>query len=284
MATQIRSSHEVHDAEFEAPDGTEIHYSVTRPAGSASRVIVLVHGFADHGERYRELIDDLAAHGAVVYAYDQRGNGRSGGQRGHVMHYQELVDELDAMLKIAYDAEPGIERVIYAHSTGAILALTYLYGHPSAADRVILSAPCLMLVFQAPAAKVMIGKLFSAVLPKVSLQAGFDPASVSRDPYVVAANKDDELVTQAISTRFYTEVYGKAMPAALARIEELKLPALVLQGTGDRLVAPAVADEFEKRVPNATVIRYEGGYHESHNDLQRTQVFADIEGWLADKV
>src|SRR5258708_12931530 len=115
MATQIRSSHEVHDAEFEAPDGTEIHYSVTRPAGSASRVIVLVHGFADHGERYRELIDDLAAHGAVVYAYDQRGNGRSGGQRGPVMHSQALVSELDAMLQLAHHPQPRLTPPTYAH-------------------------------------------------------------------------------------------------------------------------------------------------------------------------
>jgi alpha-beta hydrolase superfamily lysophospholipase len=283
MATEIKSSHEVHEAEFEAPDGTDIHYSVTRPAGPAQRVIVLIHGFADHGERYRELIDHLAAQGAVVYAYDQRGNGRSGGQRGHLMRYQELVDELDAFLKIAYAAEPAIERVIYAHSTGAILALTYLYDHPDAADRVILSAPCLILVFEAPAAKVFMGKVFSRILPKVTLQAGFDPGAVSRDPAIVEANKEDELVTQAISTRFYTEVYGKAMPAALARIEELKLPTLVLQGTGDLLVSPRVADEFESRVPNATVIRYEGGYHESHNDIQRQQVFADIDTWLAQK-
>jgi alpha-beta hydrolase superfamily lysophospholipase len=217
----------------------------------------------------------------VVYAYDQRGNGRSGGQRGHVMRYQELVDELDAFLKLAYAAEPGIERVIYAHSTGAILALTYLYDHPEAADRVILSAPCLILTFEAPAAKVFIGKVFSSILPKVTLQAGFDPGSVSRDPVVVEANKTDELVTQAISTRFYTEVYGKAMPAALARIEELKLPTLVIQGTGDLLVSPKVADEFEKRVPNATIKRYEGGYHESHNDIQREQVFVDVDAWLA---
>jgi alpha-beta hydrolase superfamily lysophospholipase len=281
MATQIKSSFEVQEAEFQAADGTEIHYSVTRPSGAANRVVVLVHGFADHGERYRELIDHLADHGAVVYAYDQRGNGRSGGQRGHVMRYQELVDELDAFLKLVYAAEPGVERIIYAHSTGAILALTYLYDHPEAADRVILSAPCLILTFQAPAAKVFIGKVLSAVLPKVSLQAGFDPGSVSRDPAVVEANKKDELVTQAISTRFYTEVYGKAMPAALARIEELKLPTLVIQGTGDLLVSPKVADEFEKRVPNATIKRYEGGYHESHNDVQRDQVFVDLDAWLS---
>ena len=129
-----------------------------------------------------------------------------------------------------------------AHSTGAILALTYLYDHPEAADRVILSAPCLILTFEAPAAKVFIGKVFSSILPKVTLQAGFDPGSVSRDPAVVEANKKDELVTQAISTRFYTEVYGKAMPAALARIEELKLPTLVIQGTRDLLVSPKVAE------------------------------------------
>jgi alpha-beta hydrolase superfamily lysophospholipase len=281
MATEIKSSFEVREAEFNAPDGTEIHYSVTRPAGPAQRLIVLIHGFADHGGRYRELIDHLAAHGAAVYAYDQRGNGRSGGQRGHVMRYQELVDELEAFLRLTYAAEPGIERVIYAHSTGAILALTYLYDHPDAADRVILSAPCLILTYQAPAAKVFMGKLFSSVLPKLTLQAGFDPGWVSRDPAIVEANKEDELVTQAISTRFFTEVYGKAMPAALARIEDLKLPTLVIQGTGDLLVSPKVSDEFEKRVPNATVKRYEGGYHESHNDVQRDQVFVDLDAWLS---
>jgi alpha-beta hydrolase superfamily lysophospholipase len=283
MATQTSSTPDVQTASFETADGYKIHYSVTRPAGAAKRLVVILHGFADHSERYRELIDHLAGQGAVVFAYDQRGNGESEGQRGHLMRYQELVDELDAFLKIAYAAEPGLERVIYAHSTGAILALTYLFGHPEAADRLVLSAPCLILTFQAPAAKVLIGKAFSALLPKVTLQAGFDPGSVSRDPAIVAANKADPLVTQAISTRFYTEVYGKAMSGALHRIEQVTLPTLVLQGSADRLVSPSVADEFEKRVPAAKIIRYDGGYHESHNDIHRQQVFSDVDAWLSAK-
>ena len=281
MATQTTSSFDVQTASFQTTDGFKIHYSVTRPAGAALRLVVILHGFADHSERYRQLIEHLASQGAVVYAYDMRGNGQSDGQRGHVMRYQELVDELDAFLKIAYAAEPGLERVIYAHSTGAILALTYVYNHPDAADRLILSAPCLILTVAAPAAKVFIGKVFSSVLPKVTLQAGFDPGAVSRDPAVVEANKEDPLVTQAITTRFYTEVYGKAMPAAFKRIEDDKLPTLVIQGTGDKLVSPTVADEFERRVPSAGIRRYEGGYHESHNDIQREEVFADVDAWLS---
>jgi alpha-beta hydrolase superfamily lysophospholipase len=281
MATEIKSSFEVQQASFQTADGHQIHYSVTRPAGTAKRLIVILHGFADHSERYRTLIDHLAGQGAVVFAYDMRGNGRSDGPRGHVLRYQELVDELDAFLKIAYAAEPGVERVLYAHSTGAILGLTYLYDHPGAVDRLILSAPCLMLTYEAPAMKVMIGKVFSSLIPKMTLQAGFDPGSVSRDEKAVEANKADPLVTQAISTRFYTEVYGKAMPAALRRIEDVKLPTLVLQGTADQLVSPRVADEFERRVPSAEIKRYEGGYHESHNDIQHEEVFADIDAWLA---
>jgi alpha-beta hydrolase superfamily lysophospholipase len=282
MATQTGSTPDLQTASFETADGYKIHYTVTRPAGAAKRLVVILHGFADHSERYRELIDHLADRGAVVFAYDQRGNGESEGQRGHLMRYQDLVDELDAFLKIAYAAEPGLERVIYAHSTGAILALTDLYEHPDAADRLVLSSPCLILTFQAPAAKVLIGKAFSALLPRVSLDAGFDPGSVSRDPAIVESNRADPLVTQAISTRFYTEVYGKAMPAALRGIEQISVPTLVLQGTGDQLVSPAVADEFEKRVPQAEVIRYEGGYHESHNDIHRQQVFSDVDAWLSE--
>jgi alpha-beta hydrolase superfamily lysophospholipase len=281
MAAETGSTPDLQTTSFQTADGYRIHYSVTRPVGVAKRLVVILHGFADHSERYRELIDHLAGQGAVVFAYDMRGNGESEGQRGHVMRYQELVDELDEFLKIAYAAEPGLERVIFAHSTGAILALTYLYKNPQAADRLILSGPCLILTFEAPAAKVMIGKVVSALLPRVTLHAGFDPRSLSRDPAVVEANKADPLVTQAISARFYAEVYGKAMPAALRGIEQLNLPTLVLQGTEDRLVSPAVADEFERRVPAADVIRYSGGYHESHNDTHRQQVFSDIDGWLS---
>jgi alpha-beta hydrolase superfamily lysophospholipase len=266
---------------FLTKDGLRIHYNVWRPAGTAKRLVILIHGFADHVDRYRYLVPHLVKHGAVVYGYDQRGNGKSEGQRGHVMGYAELVDELDTFVKLATRRERGLRRVMYAHSTGAILGLTYLYDHPHAVDAVVLSAPCLILTFEAPAWKKFVGRSLSSIVPKFTMQAGFDASVLSRDEDAVAANRNDPLVTQALSSRFYTEVYLVAMPATLGRIEELKVPYLLLQGTEDKLVSPAVADEFERRATAPGVIkRYEGGYHESHNDIHREQVFADIEAWL----
>lgn len=266
---------------FKTADGLSIYCAVWRPAGKAKRMVILVHGFADHLGRYSYLIPDLVANGAVVYAYDQRGAGKSAGKRGHVVAYQQLVDELDQFVRLATEAEPDLPRVIYAHSTGAILALTYLYEHPDAVDGVVLSAPCLILTADAPAWKTAVGRALSRIAPSFTMQAGFEPETVSRDEKVVAANKADPLVTQAITARFFTEVYLNALSNAFARVEDLKVPYLLLQGTADKLVSPRVADEFENRATAPGVIkRYEGGFHESHNDIQRDEVFADVEAWL----
>lgn len=273
-------------ADFRAPDGTRLHYAVSRnPAVEPVRDVILVHGFADHGGRYTTLIPRLCQGGAVVYALDLRGNGLSEGQRGHVMSYREMVDDLAGFVALVKARDSNGERVLFAHSTGSIFAIHYLLDKPDAVDRVVLSSPCLRLAYDAPAWKTTAGRLMANVIPKLSMQAGFDPGAVSRDPDVVAANERDPLVTQALTARFYSEVYLKAMPAAMAAIERLRTPMLVLVGTGDKLVSPTVGDEFERRAQAPCVVkRYEGAYHETYNDLDRERVFADLDAWLASPV
>jgi alpha-beta hydrolase superfamily lysophospholipase len=280
--TEAATRLEEHEGTFQTRDGLDLYYVARRdPAVKPERLVMTVHGFADHSGRMPFLVEHLCRRGAVVYSYDQRGSGRSPGQRGHIMAYRELGEDLDAFLTLAHDAEPGLERVLFGHSTGGILALLFAIDHPQRMDRLVLSAPALILAYQAPAWKDLAGKLMASIRPTLSLNAGFPPESVSRDEAVVAVNKADPLVTQAISTRFYREVYLQAAPAALARLEEVRVPSLTLQGLGDRLVSPRVADEIEARVTAPhTVKRYPGAYHETFNDLDREQVFADLDAWL----
>ncbi|MFY9616061.1 MAG: alpha/beta fold hydrolase [Candidatus Dormiibacterota bacterium] len=266
---------------FQVSDGLRLHYDVWRPEGEARRLVILVHGFADHSGRFSYLVPHLVARGAVVYAYDQRGQGRSPGKTGHVSNFQRLVDDLDEFVQLATEREAGMPHFLYAHSTGAIAALHYLYEHPLAVEGAVLSSPCLMLTFEPPGWKNTLGRTIGSVVPGFTMQAGFEPGTISRDEQVVADNKVDPLVSQKMTARFYTEVYLKAMPAALARIEQLQTPYLVLQGTEDRLVSPRVADEFEQRAAaHGIVKRYEGGFHESHNDIHREEVFADVDAWI----
>ena len=280
--TQSVTKLEEREGTFKTRDGLDLYYVSRRdPSTPPKRLVVTIHGFADHSGRLPFLVEHLARRGAVVYSYDQRGNGKSPGQRGHIMAYRELGEDFEAFLSLATEAEPGLERVVFGHSTGGILAMLFAIDHPDRMDRLILSAPALILTYQPPKWKELMGKTLSSVLPKVSLNAGFDPGAVSRDADVVAANRADTLVTQAISTRFYHEVYDTAAPTALSRIEQLRVPTLVIQGTGDKLVSPRVADEFERRATGPLVVRrYDGAYHETFNDTGREEVFADIDAWL----
>jgi alpha-beta hydrolase superfamily lysophospholipase len=268
--------------EFRGAGGLRLFFRrFQTPGVEPRRLVVLVHGFADHSGRYGDLVQHLAGRGAVVYAYDQRGSGLSEGQRGHVMDYRELLDDLARFVDLAEQREPGLERVLYAHSTGAIAGFDYALEHPDKLDRIILSAPALILKVRPPGWKVAVGKGLAGIAPRVSLKAGFDTRHVSRDVDHVLRTMKDPLVSQAISTRFYREVYLRAAPAALARIEALRVPFLYLHGDADQLVSSDVADEFRRRaqVPGEVHV-YPGAYHETFADVNREEVFADIDAWL----
>ena len=67
-----------------------------------------------------------------------------------------------------------------------------------------------------------------------------------------------------------------------AHAADLTLPLLIVHGTDDNIAAPEGSRQFISRVtyPDATLLEYDGGYHELLNDLVKAQVLSDIENWL----
>ena len=62
------------------------------------------------------------------------------------------------------------------------------------------------------------------------------------------------------------------LAAVLRSVDSTQIWSVNVEGTRD----------FFTRVqqPDKKMIIYEGGYHESHNDIHYQQVVADIEAWL----
>jgi alpha-beta hydrolase superfamily lysophospholipase len=81
--------------ELRAADGTALHWRAW-PAEDSERagVVGLLHGGAEHVERYPELVSALNDAGFDVYALDLRGHGRSGGTPGHVNRFAEFDSDL----------------------------------------------------------------------------------------------------------------------------------------------------------------------------------------------
>jgi alpha-beta hydrolase superfamily lysophospholipase len=76
--------------------------------------------------------------------------------------------------------------------------------------------------------------------------------------------------------------FSAAAEWAMTHAAEFKPPLLMIHGDSDNVVNVSASRSFFAQVPHEDkkLIGYEGGAHESHNDIHREQVINDIEQWL----
>jgi|WetSurMetagenome_2_1015567.scaffolds.fasta_scaffold64431_2 acylglycerol lipase len=266
---------------FEVKDNLSLYYQVWRPPQPPRAVVAIIHGLADHSGRFGHLGNYLAARGCAVYAYDQRGHGRSGGRRCYTNSFADYTDDLERFLdKLNHEL---YRRPVFllGHSMGGTIALTYSARHQHGLAGLLVSGP---LIKPGPASRsplLPLAGLLSALLPKAGTVI-LSSAAISRDNNVIDAYVHDPLVYRGkIPARTGIELLkaGKALPAAAPGLE---LPILIMHGTADRL-----SDSGGSRLlfanlgaKDKTLKLYEGFYHEILNEPGQAGVFKDIEEWL----
>ena len=267
--------------ELRAADGVRLHYR-SWPAPVEHAVVLVSHGLGEHGGRYQALARDLAEHGITSHAIDHRGHGHSGGARGHVDRFDAYVRDFETFrARIAKEHSPGTPLFLLGHSLGGLIAIHHLLEHPEAGYRgAVLSAPLVGIAVQAPRWKVALSGLFSRVLPWLPFHNAIDTAMLSTAPGYQEAYRADRLLHNTITPRLYTEML-RAIDAAFAGPDRIRIPLLVLAPTADRVVRPEAVARFASACPGEVEVRrYEGFQHESLNEKDRHHAVADVAEWL----
>lgn len=99
-------------------------------------VVQLVHGMAEHIDRYDEFARYLASHGFAVCGHDHIGHGGSvedSSQLGHMPMKSGadiLIADVDSLRKVASSRYPDLPYFIFGHSMGSFVTRCYLarYG------------------------------------------------------------------------------------------------------------------------------------------------------------
>ncbi|MEK7918423.1 lysophospholipase [Burkholderia contaminans] len=267
-------------------DGLELA-SYRWPAGDGTAppraTIALVHGLAEHAGRYAALAGRLNAAGIDVLAIDLRGHGQSPGKRAWVERFDGYLNDADAL--VAEAARGNSPLFLMGHSMGGAVAALYAIeraptrGH--ALTGLVLSSPALAPGRDVPRWMLAVSRVISRVWPTFPA-IKIDAALLSRDPAIVAANRADPLVHHgAVPARTGAEILD-----AMARIESgrggLRVPVLVYHGTEDELTEPDGSRAFGAHVgsPDRTLTLYEGGFHETMNDLERDRVIDALIAWI----
>jgi len=270
--------------QFTGAHGEEMFFQSWRPEDSPHATLVVVHGLSDHCNRYMNLVNGLVPRGIVMYGFDQLGHGRSPGSRGHIDNFREYREDLHMFIQLVASTESENPLFLMGHSMGGLIVLDYGLHYPQGMNGVIASAPHLGDPAVSPVV-ITLGRLLSGVWPGLTRNAGLDDNAVSRDPAVVQAYQDDPLVHGKGTPRLSTEL-SAAVANTQANATNFQPPLLIYHGSADELTSPEASRRFYDQVTstNKRYISYEGGYHESHNDLHKERVIVDIGQWIEEEI
>lgn len=261
-------------------EGTEFHGFRSDPQGDIKAVICLVHGMGEHSGRYLHVADFFNRSGYAFIALDNRGHGKSGGKRGHTPDYETLMNDVSAFLSQAASCYPGKKLFLYGHSMGGNLVLNYGIRRSSEVAGIIASAPYLTLAFDPPKWKTGLASVVNGLLPGLTQPTGLDASHLSVDPEVVAAYRKDPLVHDKMSVAFFMNVHF-AGPYAIDKAADIKVPALVLHGTGDKITAHKGSEAFVRNSGGKSELKlWPGLYHEIHNEPNKGEVLEFILHWI----
>ncbi len=256
---------------FEGSEGS-VFYHLWEPDGRAERIVILVHGYAEHGGRYAHVAERLCGSGAAVYAPDHIGHGRSSGERALISDFEHVVDDLRSLLELAQQRFGPIPPIMIGHSMGGLLTARYAERYPETlAGAGFLGA--------------VIGDWNWArevlALPELPRESS-DPAGMSRDPETVRAYAEDPLVYHGGYKRALLEAEMAALDRFNREIDRLTMPILFLHGDADPFVPVETSLQAAWAMPSRekTIKVYPEARHELVNELNREEVISDIEDFV----
>lgn len=127
-------------------DNRKLHYEAYEKKLSRGSIVIL-HGFTETAEKFRELSYYFLKAGYSVFAPDMEGHGKS-----HRTSQKAEKVEIDSFDTYKKDLEFFIDTVvkpsakdgnifIYSHSLGSTVALLYLIDNPRTVKKAVLSSP-----------------------------------------------------------------------------------------------------------------------------------------------
>lgn len=268
---------------FSAKDGLRLFWRSAAPDGAARAWVGIVHGYGDHSGRYAWVIEQLAASGLGVMAFDYRGHGRADGRRADCLAWDDYLGDLAAFSAKLESAAQGLPVFLLAHSHGGLMATHFAAGRPPPSLKgLVLSAPFYRLAFEPPALKLFGARLIRGLLPGLHLSNELKLEDLSRDADWQKRSAEDPLYLRVTTPRWFFAC-ADAQARLAGKGASITLPLFVLAGTADRIASMPAARAFFDTVASAdkTWKDYPDFRHEVLCELEKERPMADIVTWIS---
>jgi alpha-beta hydrolase superfamily lysophospholipase len=243
---------------------------------AARAALIVVHGIAEHGERYRHVMQALAAKGIACFVYDQQGHGRTSGIRTHVENFTEFAQDLKSVAAVIGMRHPGLPRFIWGHSMGSVIVTLAALDSKDLARGFVTSGSALDAL---PVLKGPMGAGLNVAnrwLPKLRIPLKVDARVLTQVEELQREHMQDPLVPRSASLRL---LHGFAVACARCKenLNSIVAPWLAIHGAADTVCPVSGSRRLIEGIASSDkeLIVYPGLLHEPHNENEaaRSRMF-----------
>ena len=278
------------------------------PEGQPRAVVQLVHGMSEHIDRYDTPARYLASHGYLIVGHTHLGHGPKAEIKGFFARengWQRLIDDVHALRERTQREHPGLPYVILGHSMGSFVTRCYLRERAEGLAGCMLSGTGFVPKSTA-ATGVAVSSLIcllggekkpSELIDKLGFSSSNKPFAPNRTPFDWLSRDDaevDKYIADPDCGFVFTASGYRDLFRGLIRLADLTemrsipkdLPLLLFSGDHDPVGGMGegvrkVAEEFRQAgLTDVTVKLYPDARHETFNELNREEVYADLVRWL----
>ena len=307
---------ETETIQFASADGRSVvDARLWMPSNAAPAAIVqLVHGMAEHIDRYADFARFLTEAGIGVCAENHIGHGATAPTAEELGHMPPdgkriLIADVHALRTSVQETYAGVPYFLFGHSMGSFITRAYLARHGEGLAGAVVCGTGnqpLALSKAGHALAMLLCRLKGADYRSPLLDSmgagGFARAIenprtpldwISVDPAVVDAYLADEMCGQMFSVGAYatlTSLTGEVVTLECARRVPPQLPLLFIAGAQDPVGdcgkgVKAAADLARKAGSrDVRLTLYEGMRHEILNEPEKARVYQDVLAWLKEQL
>jgi alpha-beta hydrolase superfamily lysophospholipase len=195
------------EGQYTGFDGVQMHMHSWHPDDEKPRALIIaVHGLGSHGYGMRNIGEYFAERGVAVYAPDMRGFGHYTGLKGHVMSFDEYIEDMYNIVMQIKDEYLNKLTFLFGESLGGQHVIRYVATYPRAVDGMILSCPAVSETLDIGIGTYIAGRILSILNVKRYFSSSLKREYLSHDLEAVKELENDTLRFEMVTPRLESRV------------------------------------------------------------------------------
>jgi alpha-beta hydrolase superfamily lysophospholipase/SAM-dependent methyltransferase len=263
-------------------DGANLFYRAWVPEAPTTKALLLFHRGHEHSGRWEETVAALGLADTAVFAWDQRGHGRSSGARGSAPDLATVIrdaEEWVAHLRSTYGIELP-DTVVLGHSVGAVIAAAWVHDYAPPIRGLILATPAFRVKLYVPFAVPLL-RLKQKVLGPGFVKSYVRASMLTHDRAEADRYNADPLIFRQIAVNMLLDLHDTST-RLLDDAGAVNVPLFVLAAGNDWVVKESAQRRFVERA-SSSVKHFEvlaGFSHAIFHEKDRHVVVAKVREFI----